>query len=545
MSFDHNTSYDDEPLITNADDFEGSVGGGSWDYVPPEEAQTPAGWGHEEWQSVGKPNGSLPSKIQELLEMMSHDNWTITRNRAFYKQAMLMADFEDHADIVPFRCYFPTFRDMSTAQLRSYFTVRTMLRQGKAPTASLSYLFVYIYELLMKVGCDSAEDAYGRLQELLGNYRASEPSINRYLSLWSRDFVVYNNLIAHIPEVFAAERDLDAKAVVLSNRDKVSPPLLFQTVASLSGYAITQGALYKKHPREVEAVVPRVIRAVAPILESQLHHRFETLCLGLKRKVSHPMFQSAVFYDPNPVRQQEVDVSLRRKYVCQGGLWSVTSFSEPYGRKGELIGRVLHETDRCLRIALKSGPKISPQPISQQVQTAIAQTIADWQHEAEEAKRPVVKVDFSKLDRIRTDAAAVRDALLTKEERQGGTLADPERPAGSGHSEMPGQAGLPGHQEMPDNTGCADNTGTPGAPAAPVQPASLFTPDEKQFLQQLLHGGDWQGLLRERRILPGVMMDNINGKGMDWLGDVLLEDNGDGPQVIEDYLEDIENEISK
>ncbi|MGI6231637.1 MAG: TerB N-terminal domain-containing protein [Prevotella sp.] len=521
MSFDHNTSYDDEPLFTNADNFEGSVGGGSWDYVPPEEVPAPAEWGREEWQSAERTQGNIPAKIQELLDMMSHDNWTITKNRAFYRQAMLMADYEDYADIVPFHCYFPTYRDMTTEQLRSYFTVRTMLRQGKVPTVPQSYLFVFVYELLMKVGCESAEDAFGRLKELFDNYRDSEPSINRFLSMWLRDFVVYNNLTTHIPEVFAPERDLDAKAVVLSNRDKVSDSLLFQTVVSLSSYSIMQAALYKKHPKEVEAVVPRVIRAVAPILESQLHHRFETLCLGLKRKVSHHMFLKAVFYDPKPVRQLEVEISLRRKYVCQGGLWSVTSFSEPYGRRGELMGKILHETDRCLRLALKSGPKILPQPISQPVQMAISQTIADWQREEEEARRPKVRVDFSKLDRIRTDAAAVRDALLTEEERQDGASESPKR---SESLVSP---------EFPENT------------SPQTEPAPLFTPDEKQFMQLLLHDGDWQGFLRDRHILPGVMMDNINSKGMDWQGDVLLEDNGNGPQVIEDYLEDIENEISK
>ena len=38
MSSNLYKSYDDEPLFPDADDFTGSAGGGSWDYVPPEEA---------------------------------------------------------------------------------------------------------------------------------------------------------------------------------------------------------------------------------------------------------------------------------------------------------------------------------------------------------------------------------------------------------------------------------------------------------------------------------------------------------------------------
>ena len=40
-------------------------------------------------------------------------------------------------------------------------------------------------------------------------------------------------------------------------------------------------------------------------------------------------------------------------------------------------------------------------------------------------------------------------------------------------------------------------------------------------------------------------MKDIYNKAMDWIGDVVLEDDGDGPKVIEDYSEDVEKEINK
>ena len=39
------------------------------------------------------------------------------------------------------------------------------------------------------------------------------------------------------------------------------------------------------------------------------------------------------------------------------------------------------------------------------------------------------------------------------------------------------------------------------------------------------------------------MVDGINSKAMDWIGDVVMEDSDEGPVVIEDYKEDIANEI--
>ena len=511
MNFDHDTLYDDVPLSPDSDDLESSEGSGNWDFVPPDDSQSPVGWWSGSGLSTLYLSDDVPEQFRKLLEIISHDNWTIIKNKAFYFQARMMADYDDHSDIVPFLSYFPTYCDMSISQLRSYFTIRTLLRLGKTPDVPLSYIFVYIYELLMKIGCQSAEDAYGRLHEILDNYGSTEPSIKRYLSLWLRDFVVYNNLTDFIPEVFSEERDIDAKAKMFSDLDNVAAPLLFQTAVSLSNYSITQGALYKKHPKEVESAVPYVIRAVAPVVEQQLHHRFETLCFGLKRQVSHRMFPSAVFYDPKPVLNQEVVISHRRRFICKGGLWTESAFTEPSGRKGELMGKILHETDRCLRIVLKSGPKITQQPLIPAVKTAIAQAVVEWKQMTEVRQREV-KVDFSKLNRIRNDAEVVRDALLTDEEREDEAVA----------------------------------TVIPESPSLPDEDSStVFTPDEKQFLQELLHGGDWQGFLRDKHILPGVMVDNINGKGMDWMGDILLEDNGEEIQVIEDYLDDVEKEISK
>ena len=224
---------------------------------------------------------------------------------------------------------------------------------------------------------------------------------------------------------------MDSKALVLANRDTVADELLFQTVVSLSNYSIKAGALYKKRPEVVEAVVTRVVRAAAPLYEARTHHRFETLCMGLKKKVSHPMFASAVFYDPQPVRQQEVVVSFRRKFVCRGGLWSTSAFSPLFSHRGGPIGSILRETDRRLRLALKLRQKLLRSPIEREVEAAIQQTVGEWMQDEAKKRRPRVTVDLSKLDRIRDDAEVVRDALLTDEERTDGSpqpAAPPPQP---------------------------------------------------------------------------------------------------------------------
>ena len=71
----------------------------------------------------------------------------------------------------------------------------------------------------------------------------------------------------------------------------------------------------------------------------------------------------------------------------------------------------------------------------------------------------------------------------------------------------------------------------------------MFSPEEAEFLRLLLRGGAWPEFLRSHHIPLGVMVDGINSKAMDWIGDVVMEDSDEGPVVIENYKEDIANEI--
>ena len=71
----------------------------------------------------------------------------------FYKQGMFMKDFADsYEKSVPYSQYFPSYQMMGYEQLRTYFTWRAEVRKGNVADTSLSYAFLYIYELLGNIG---------------------------------------------------------------------------------------------------------------------------------------------------------------------------------------------------------------------------------------------------------------------------------------------------------------------------------------------------------------------------------------------------------
>ena len=75
----------------------------------------------------------------------------------------------------------------------------------------------------------------------------------------------------------------------------------------------------------------------------------------------------------------------------------------------------------------------------------------------------------------------------------------------------------------------------------PTTPAiSQAAPPGLAFLRLFLSGGDWRSFLRDHHIPEGVMVEQINDKAMDSIGDIVLEDDGNGLKLIEDYREDVE-----
>lgn len=125
--------------------------------------------------------------------------------------------------------------------------------------------------------------------------------------------------------------------------------------------------------------------------------------------------------------------------------------------------------------------------------------------EKKAAEEKKITIDYSRLARIRDDAAVTRDRLMVEEE------AEEEAP--------PVQTPAPA--EEPEDT--------------------PLTKDEYRLLQSLLYGGDY-GWVRSSGLMLSVLVDGINDKLYDTFSDsVLLGD--DPPELIEDYIADLKEMI--
>ncbi len=76
--------------------------------------------------------------------------------------------------------------------------------------------------------------------------------------------------------------------------------------------------------------------------------------------------------------------------------------------------------------------------------------------------------------------------------------------------------------------------------AAPAAPAETHDDAETQFLRRLLRGEERDSLLRQSGLLESVLVDAINERYFDRFGDTIIVDDGNGPEVVEDYREELE-----
>lgn len=509
----------------------------SWDYFAPEEPER-----RDDFTGSAIVEANIGEPLRSLLRMIRQQPWQITAAKAFYEQALFMADYEEDAPIVGFMSYFPSFRDMSVPQLRSYFAIRRQLRLGKFPDVSLSYIFVYVYETLMKVGVNTAEEGYEILSEINEAYRKSEPKLGKYLTPWLRDYVVYNNLSSHFPEVFKAEREQDDLVSILSSCDTVDEQTLFFTLCDLSKYDPRNGALFTKEKLRLVSCTVAVMRHVIPVMEKALHHRIGTLFAGKRVKRSTSMFSNALFYDPSPVRNAEIEVSPLHRYFCRGGLWTRDEYVGSDKSFAKILGAILREVDSQLRDALNVKPRLKPSvavmPYREQVHGAVMAWLAEdkCRLAAEEAEKRRVSIDYGVLGRIRNDADVVKDKLL-----DGITIDEDE--AAPIVPTLPLVETIPGQSVQEDTNATPNPQGHEVAASTPDAQAQDEESREHVFLRLMLTNGDWRQYLRSIHVPEGVMIENINDEMMDKIGDIVIEDNGDGIQLIDDYREDIERII--
>jgi hypothetical protein len=437
--------------------------------------------------------------------------------KTFYNQALFMKDFEDDYDgQSAFSSFFPNYQMMGYEHLRTYFTWRTQVRKGNITETSVSFAFLYIYELINNIGVEDAQDGLNKLTKFWKAFRIFNSDIDKYVLQWLKDYHVYylpensfrdyarqERIMLHYPAVFGYDTGKDDS---------------FELFSEVSKYNIRESAFYSE---QTHPVISDCFYFILNRLREEFAgrgKRFEDFAFYvIERETSWTPFNRALFYPVTVQPDRQVIVSEREIYTCRRNLWTYRT-ALLTDRGGALVGYVMKAMEVELRKKLKFKYKISANETSLDSETRgglaelgislpelIARSTADFYALY---TRTEVRVSTQSLARIRKEALDTQGKLIIPEDD---TPQAEEKVIRSAAVTEP-------------------NPGTD----IWIQFRESLTQTELDALSLIMRGESFEAFAAEHGIMPEVLIDGINQKAADSIGDTIMEYDG-AVSVYEDY----------
>lgn len=528
--------------------------------------QTPARGGTGITDSFFRATDALPQQYIDMMDLYDYnDRKSGHAARNFVRQGRFMENATDH---LPWngwiRQRFPTYHDLNVRQLRGYFTWRTEIRNGIFQDANSSLAYLYLYELLNGIGADSPQDALEKLEAfetgfLDAGYGDEQMHLN--LRRWMYEFSIVHDMPPEVtvrymhPETSRRDEALSILKEPQNRTDREICDALLQFAPRWQ----KQGKVVRDSSGRGPALFAQAWRDLVDHKWQDTGQTVFEACFGTAQSYRWYPLSNAVWMDPEQGKDREYHLSPIRSWSRHKGIWHESRYESLYFNLDRLqvIARAM---ERLLRKEAGIRGSLQKRPEEAWVEPFILETVERDRQEREARKREAerraamdsVQIDFSSLSKIRQDAIATRDSLLTEEETEERTpevlrsavfppvepaaLDDPDTEAGTQpesaalEADTIGEPGQTDHEERPPEILPADTSGVPGIDLDPAH---------HQILQALLTGKSAQPLIREHRLLASVVTDAINEALFDEIGDNALECDGDSIALVEDYREDV------
>lgn len=451
----------------------------------------------------------------------------------FYRQGMFMKDFtDDYEGDAPFSRYFPCYQMMGYEQLRTYFSWRTQVRQGRVCDTSVSYAFLYIYELLANIGVTDEQDGLKKLMSFWRAFREHNHTVDNYVLRWLKEYHIYYDL-PHSFKEFVSKNDLAEHFPHVAETDND-----FELFCAISKYNIKKSAFFTDETsKSIAACFAFVMDTIRRDFDAAGMDFDDALFRPTRRLVAWKPFKDALFYSPDKRPDKQVVLSGNEIYICENNEWKFsTIITTENGR--QFIGYVMKQTESVLRKLYKyryaltaDVSSISEETVRKLIKAGLhiekivpAAVLAYHR----EATKTVVTVDRASLARIREEALKTQESLIVEEQQ---SLIKP--------------AFLPPQVSAWDRHMFADamsDTADEPSPASGMweEFKDRLSEHEVRALEVVLCGSDLKAFADECAVMTEVLIDAINEKAMDCIGDNLMDDEF---SIYDDYKEQVKDLI--
>lgn len=441
---------------------------------------------------------NVPQEYREMRRIAkSYDVYGQSDAKVFYQQGLFMENFvDDFSYHGEFFNYFPTYQLMNDLQLRGYFSWRTKVRRGDIEKTSLSFVFVYIYELINQIGVRSPEEGFEKLRDFWTLYKDHDIRITHYVKLWLKDYIVYYNLDKSLLQDLA-DTSFDNSIYTLLHYEAHNTDDVFSALNALSSYRLENSKLYKQFPDDVKQIVCNVYAGLADYYNKNRKNGICEKFFGRVYTDSYMMFRSAVFYDRVKHENYVYEMSSINRYRCKNGNWFCERFYH-YSGKNQQIGALLKTIDFVMRQKYGFKSTLKAGKATKLTLEIIHKEIDKYREIKRKEALPIIEIDVAKLHHIRKAALETQNKLITEEDTR--------------------EAAAPAQdtQDAPE-----DQTNLTGA--------------ESRFLGCLLYAKAYNDFVQSNGLLLSVLVDAVNEKLFDRFGDTVIVFNGEVPEIVEDY----------
>ncbi len=423
-------------------------------------------------------------------------------------------------DAVEFFAYVPQYSKMNDKQQNFYLYVRDSIRNGQYISADLSYLLLYIFEIINLPHLIPPEEGVRLLSDIWLNYRDRHPRLDVFLCEWMADYCLIHGVPLPrrlTPLLSGIVQKAQFKEFYLDLLPDNSMASLAKILLEFSSdYDYRRSRYYKGNEEAYEEKLSSVLAAVL-----QLAHDEKRGIFAFEKKYRQTRDAYCGAVTPAEIKRR-IDVEFY-------------SFTRPLETR-EIITNLVKYAENQLRLTLKIKAKLGVGDLDPRDREAIDRFFAPMMPK-KRGRSAAAEEDYLKLYEAETtgfdfEAASEIEQMswdntnkLTAAEVNSAEVDFAEPKPAENEITRPEPAAM---EEQPQEIRTESHTSE----------SNTNDTAEKECLRAALDGS-FRRFCHDHGYFADDMASKINELFLDIIGDIVLaEENGDY-QLIEDYREDV------
>ncbi len=436
---------------------------------------------------------------------------------SFRKSALLYFDIEGKkCDFAQFYSYMPQYAQLSATQKNYYFYWRSQVRLGNFLKTDYSYLYLLVYEILNLPDKIPGEEGIKLLCRLWREYRTALPRIDLYFSIWIEDYCFVHQLPCPINELSSFLFECIARAPIrefyLADINEVGMGGIDSLLAYLSDYDWKRGK-FVGAPTELSPIT------TGSVSYKQHMHRAMYLVLsgvwkngGLFRGAKTVTVARAAF--PNSLCTHSVKCRLEIEYISL--------------KDSELlrcgITAAVRYTENKLRALLGIKSRLAIRDLPPEYKDIIDRYFDSFVREQAQKRREMNKPLYERL----YEAPAGEMTSAGAEEIERMSWQTTARLVVDEYEEDRDEESTPQNESFDAGEASLNECGEVALGLGEIEISFLCDVLDKGFVGLIYSGSPVESVV-----------EKINEAFLESLGDIVLESDGDGYALIEDYREDV------